>query len=307
MHWLLVLVSLVFALDARAVTIDWAAVGNPGNAPDTATNCYAANCGAVAEVYRISKYEITNAQYAAFLNAVAVPDDPFGLYDSSMSISALIDFTTGLIFYFAPIGFENKPVTYVSFYDALRFANWLNNGQGNADTETGAYTLLGGTATPSNGRTVLRNPGASIFLTSENEWYKAAYYDPARTSYFDYPAGSNAVTACSTPSSRPNEANCLGFVGGVTDVGAYTGSPSPSGTFDQGGNVWEWNDQLSFTPFDRFIRGGYWGNNAGGLAASSPYYFGDAANSSGLIGFRVVSLVPEPGATQSVTLSVPVG
>ena len=39
------------------------------------------------------------------------------------------------------------PVNYVDFYDALRFANWMNNGQGNGDTETGAYTLLGGTPT----------------------------------------------------------------------------------------------------------------------------------------------------------------
>jgi hypothetical protein len=71
-------------------------------------------------------------------------------------------------------------VTYVSFFDALRFSNWLNNGQGLGDTETGAYTRLGGTATPSNGTTVTRNGSANTFLTSENEWYKAAYYSPGR-------------------------------------------------------------------------------------------------------------------------------
>jgi hypothetical protein len=57
-----------------------------------------------------------------------------------------------------------------SFFDALRFANWLNNGQGNGDTETGAYTLLGGTPVPSNGATLARNAGATIFVTSEDEW-----------------------------------------------------------------------------------------------------------------------------------------
>ncbi len=30
-------------------------------------------------------------------------------------------------------GFADKPVTYVSFYDSLRFANWLNNGQGSGE------------------------------------------------------------------------------------------------------------------------------------------------------------------------------
>ena len=38
-------------------------------------------------------------------------------------------------------GSGNHPVNYVSWYDAIRFANWLNNGQGSGDTETGAYTL----------------------------------------------------------------------------------------------------------------------------------------------------------------------
>jgi sulfatase modifying factor 1 len=84
----------------------------------------------------------------------------------------------------------------VSFYDTLRFANWLNNGQGSGDTETGAYTLLGGTQTPSNGTTVTRNPGATIALPSDNEWYKAAYYDASSTDYFLHPTRSNAATAC---------------------------------------------------------------------------------------------------------------
>jgi hypothetical protein len=47
------------------VTIDWVPVGNPGNAPDTATNCFGANCGEVDYNYFISKYDVTNAQYTA--------------------------------------------------------------------------------------------------------------------------------------------------------------------------------------------------------------------------------------------------
>ncbi len=73
----------------------------------------------------------------------------------------------------------DKPVNYVSWYDSIRFANWLNNGQGTGDTETGAYTLLGGTPTPSNGVSITRNAGATWFLPSEDEWYKAAYHQPA--------------------------------------------------------------------------------------------------------------------------------
>ncbi len=90
-------------------------------------------------------------------------------------------------------GDGNHPVNYVTWYDAIRFANWLNNGQVPGSTETGAYTLLGGTPTPSNGNSITRNAGATVFLPSENEWYKAAYYNPATSSYFQYPTSSNTV------------------------------------------------------------------------------------------------------------------
>jgi formylglycine-generating enzyme required for sulfatase activity len=280
----------LLAAPASAVTIDWVLVGDPGNAADTATNCYAANCGSVADSYRISRYEVTNAQYAEFLNAKAA-SDPLLLWNASMFITRTG--SPGSYTYSVPSAHQNQPVFYVSFYDSLRFTNWLNNGQGSADTETGAYTLLGGTATPSNGTTVTRNAGANIFLPSENQWYKAAYYDGLSATYFDYPAGSNAPTACSAPTAAANHANCGLAVGNVTDVGAYTGSASPYGTFDQGGNVWEWNEQIVGGLY-RGIRGGNWNNSAGNLAASNRNLT-SPTNENGIIGFRVASLVPEPG------------
>ena len=75
-------------LAASAVTIDWVAIGNPGNAADTpSSNCFAASCGSVASSYYISKYEVTNAQYAEFLNAKAA-SDPLSLYSSFMGSDA---------------------------------------------------------------------------------------------------------------------------------------------------------------------------------------------------------------------------
>jgi hypothetical protein len=38
----------------------------------------------------------------------------------------------------------DKPVNYVSFFDAMRFINWLHNGEGSGDTETSAYTIGNG-------------------------------------------------------------------------------------------------------------------------------------------------------------------
>jgi len=302
MRGLLTFVGLVFALSAIpgwAVTIDWVPVANSNNAPDTATNCFAANCGSVDHDYYISKYEVTNAQYAEFLNAKA-DSDLLGLYNASMDSDATFGGITrsgvsGSYTYTAKAGFENKPVTYVSFYDSLRFSNWLDNGQGRGDTETGAYTLLGGTAAPSNGPTVTRNGGADIFLTSENEWYKAAYYDALSATYLDYPAGTNSVTGCVVPGSDTgNSANCGNAVGALTNVGAYGLSDSPYGTYDQGGNVWEWNEEIVFGSA-RELRGGEWFLDASYLAASTPDGDDPPASEFVNVGFRVASLVPEPG------------
>jgi sulfatase modifying factor 1 len=286
-------------LAASAVTIDWVAIGNPGNAADTpSTNCWMASCGSVSYSYNISKYEVTNAQYAEFLNAAdASGSNTLALYSANMDSDASnggISFVSGNASgskYVVKSGFASKPVNYVSFYDTLRFSNWLNNGQGGGSTETGAYTLLGGTATPSNGFGVHRNPGASIFLSSENEWYKAAYYDAVSTSYFDYPAGTNTATVCAAPTATANRANCS--TSGVTVVGAYTGSASPYGTYDQGGNVWEWTGEIVADSF-RGIRGGSWFYDASYLDVSPPNVANPSFEYEDL-GFRVASLIPEPG------------
>jgi formylglycine-generating enzyme required for sulfatase activity len=287
--WLpLVAAFLLLAPAASAVTIDWVTVGDPGNAADTT------GFGSVSEVYRISETEVTNAQYAEFLNAKAA-SDPLGLYNTTMGSGyggITRSGSSGSFSYSAIAGREAMPVNYVSFYDSLRFANWLNNGQGSGDTETGAYTLLGGTAIPSNGLTVTRNAGTNIFLTSEDEWYKAAYYDALTTSYFEYPAGTDTQTVCAVPGATANTANCGNVVGDLTDVGSYTGSASPYGTFDQGGNVWEWNEAIIGSSRGR--RGGNFFLYPGNLAASNRSS-NDPTNEINNVGSRVASPIPEPG------------
>jgi formylglycine-generating enzyme required for sulfatase activity len=290
MRPMLWLAALLVPLPGGAVTVDWVSVGNPGNAADAAGNCLtlAADCGSVADAYRISKYEVTNAQYAEFLNAVAATD-PNGLYNTSMGSDATFggidrSGSDGSYSYTVKAGFEDEPVVYVSFYDALRFSNWLHNGQGGGDTETGAYTFTGPASVGS------RNGGAIAFLPTENEWYKAAYYDPALPGYHDYPAGTDAPTTCAAPSATPNTANCQSAVGALTAVGSYTGSASPYGTFDQGGNVWEWNESMFASSYG--IRGGDWLGFADDAAASSRGGNQDPATESYYVGFRVA---PEPG------------
>jgi formylglycine-generating enzyme required for sulfatase activity len=294
--------ALLIVPSASAVEIEWVSVGDPGNAADpgvgnmTCGPTFDQPCGAVAYSYRIGKYEVTNAEYAEFLDLVARTSDPYELYNPLMGTDAQAGGiaragSEGSYGYGAIAGFEDMPVAHVSFADAMRFVNWLHNGQGLGNTENGAYTLLGGTPVPSNATFVTRNAEATVFLASEAEWYKAAYYDPDLKGYYDYPTGADAAPTCESPPGGANSANCAGS--GTKDTGAYDGSWSPVGTFDQGGNVAEWTDkdvgQSRGTP------GGHWLNaNADALRASAMSVQGVAGELARL-GFRVAT-VPEPDA-----------
>ena len=274
---------------SAGVTFDWVVVGGPGNA------AHSSGFGAVANTYRISKFEVTNIQYAEFLNAVA-DTDTNALYNSGMG-SGFGGITRsgipGGFTYDAIAGRGNMPVNFVSYWDALRFVNWLHNGQpvgvqGNATTEDGAYTI---TPIEIAQDRVERNPGAKIFVTNEDEWIKAGYYHVASAGYFRYPAGTDTQTVCAAPSVAANTANCDNAVGDLTNVGSYTGSASPNGTFDQGGNVWEWVEQTLTVYRDGF--GGGFPSSVSWLRAGNRSHALPEVESPH-VGFRVASPVPSP-------------
>ncbi len=200
--------------------------------------------------------------------------------------------------------YANRPVNYVSFGDSCRFANWLHNGQpGGAQnvgtTEDGAYALNGAT-TNQTLEGVARKSGWRWAVTSEEEWYKAAYYEAATSSYYDYPTGSNSVP--SNDLLTPDGGNNANFSAGhytigspyyCTPVGAFALSDSPYGTFDQGGNVWEWNEAGLGDMF-RGQRGGAYNYDGAGYLHASYRTTSSAEGDSGCVGFRVVE-VPVPG------------
>jgi hypothetical protein len=62
-----------------------------------------------------------------------------GSYSYTVAGPTLPNATTGLNQ--NPEGSENKPVNYVNYLDAIRFANWMHNGKGTGSTESGAYLI----------------------------------------------------------------------------------------------------------------------------------------------------------------------
>ena len=306
------LISIVSS--AHAVTIDWVTVGDAGNTADDT------GYGAVATAYQIGKYEVTIGQYTDFLNAVAATDT-YSLYNANMATdlhTAGISRTgaSGSYSYSVigpsgttPAGASspgNRPITYVSWFDAARFANWIQNGQGSGSTETGAYTLNGATS----GTAPAKNPGAQFYIPTENEWYKAAYYKSGGTNagYWTYATLSDTAPG-NVIGGGINQANYL--PGGVysvtqsvvysstqnylTDIGSFSSSLSAYGTLDQSGSLEEWND-LAGGPSDlRGVRGGYWNYFAFNLSSAYRYSY-PASYEDAVYGFRLASpvAVPEP-------------
>ena len=150
-------------------------------------------------------------------------------------------------------------------------------------------------------------------VTSEDEWYKAAYYKAGGTNagYWDYPTSSDSVPSnvLGNPTDPGNNATFYssGYTIGSpyyrTEVGAHENSESPYGTFDQGGNVWEWNEAILYGSY-RGMRGGSfydWSVVTGALHASHRYGCGAPAGEGYDMGFRV-SEVPEPATLSLLAL-----
>ncbi len=283
-----------------------------GTPQPTCTQCGPSTTfGAVSYPYAISKFELTNQQYVDFLYAVAA-SDPNELYNFEMGLEEppfpfhggiVQEGTAGSFTYRVVPGRANKPVNYVGWYDALRFANWLHNGrptgpQGSATTEDVAYTI---TFAGILANSIVRNPGAQYFVPTENEWYKAAYYRAATATYFDYPTSSDSISTCDAPTSLSNRANCDGpgsnpadaDVDDLTDVGSFTGSLSPYLTADQAGNLWEWTEQIGSTASTRFVRGESFAFMNTSTAASVRDV---CATNCEVVnyGIRIAAAVPEP-------------
>lgn len=176
------------------VGVEFFTIGSPGNDNNPKADPKTGNkFGKVDYIYEIGKYPVTNEQYAKFLNAKAKAD-PYGLYDERMNEH--ISPGNGVVVKYGIVrsgseenyqysvldGYAQKAVGWIEWFRAARFCNWMSNGQGDADTETGSYTL----DRKSKGFIPV-NDKASVRLPTENEWYKAAYYNHSTSAYSIFP------------------------------------------------------------------------------------------------------------------------
>jgi len=311
---------------AAPITYPLVTVGNPGNANDPATGF-----GGVNYAYQIGATAVTIDNYTAFLNAVA-QTDTYGLYNTAMDTDLNVAGITrsgssGSYTYAVKNNggtSGNRPITYVNWFAAARFTNWMANGQPTGiqtgtTTENGAYTLNGatsGTAPAANPTNPNTSANVSFVLPTENEWYKAAYYDPTLSGgsggYFTFATRSN--TPPGNDAGNPTLANQANYVTAdgkyavtqstnlsptqnyLTDVGAFTTSASYYGTFDQTGNVYQWNDLSGAAGTTRGLRGGAWNLAATFVSSTSRLGAVSPTTANYDTGFRLVSPVPEPAS-----------
>lgn len=288
-------------------------VGSPGN-PGHPTQSW----GSVASSYFLGRWEVTNSEWIGLLNAVAtgltLNADPHDLFDPAMASdprggitrSVSNTFPTRVTGYQSRPNMADKPVNFITYYDALRYCNWLHHGQqtgplGRASTEFGAYTLTA--QAEAAGQLVARRAGARFWLPSLDEWFKGAYYLSRTQSYRVFPVPTetgnfpNPALATSSGGSRnpeldhcniDNRAEWGGLIGHLMTVGA-SGGLSSYGAYDMGGNVQEW----TATPIDVELRvmGGHFGSEPVFLATTVTSLSQPPGNATATTGLRVAAAV----------------
>ena len=228
------------------VHMNFVAVANKGNPADTEImNDGTTGYGSVGYEYRIGKYEVTADQWAAVIGA-----DP--------NVGNAGDWS------------GSQPTAGVKWYEAAKFCNWLTSGHYNQ----GYYTILSdGTIVPHEldhaeyAAEYAAEYGTVYFIPTEDEWYKAAYYDPKKNrvgGYWDYPTRHDDPDE---PVGITSEAGTLDAVFVDEFNQRYpnsvenAGTASAYGTVGQGGNVWEWNeDPVPSMGENPGVRGGVLGN-----------------------------------------------
>jgi formylglycine-generating enzyme required for sulfatase activity len=281
-----------FGSGANTFNMEFVTIGNAGNTADTTGSPNPA--GAVGYEYGIGKFEVS--------------EDMITKYNANFGTANSLVITKDT-------RSPDKPATSVSWNEAARFVNWLN-------TSTGGFAAYKFTTGGVNDNIALwtasdtldydasnpfRSKRATYVLPSYNEWYKAAYYNPNDSTYYNFANGSDTRPTAVISGTASNTA-VYTQSGEASPIGPanvdQAGGLSPYGEMGLGGNVKEWQESSSDLlnssgSSSRGIRGGFWLDLSNVLSSSSRNFNFPSIEINNL-GFRVASLpssaaaVPEP-------------
>jgi len=271
-----------FGSGANSFSMEFVTIGSPGNNPDG--NSF----GKVDYSYKIGKYEVSQNQIDK-----ATANGLFGMQIPASSYGA------------------NQPAAFLSWFQAAAFVNWLNSSSGfqaayNLNWSGSTYSMSLWNASEAwqrGGQNLFRHKDAHYFLPNENEWYKAAFFNPAQGNYSLYPTksdfmplpvalGNSEGTAVYSPDPSINQ-----FLSPPpTD---QAGGESFFGTMGQGGSMVERLetafDANNDNPLEnRSARGGSFFQGADLLQSSSREQHTPESQYWSL-GFRVAG-IPEPSS-----------
>jgi formylglycine-generating enzyme required for sulfatase activity len=318
--------------------IDFATITHPGNAPwqrfPGDTSDQADGRGTVNYEYKISKMEITTAQYVEFMSAAF--DRPQSEWIPFLNVPfvwggvSTTPNTPGGLRWEVGQGAANYMVGAVTWRQAAIMCNWYHNGKSldRSAFLTGAYDVSTfGDAQP-YGYTDQRerSAGARYFLPTWDEWLKASHWDPNKQN----PDGSvggwwrmanmrDQVLVYGPPPSFGGDGTGMANAGfnlpGFNEVNIHAGSYptqlSPWGLLDTAGGMTEWMETGDLhsigTLADRMLDGSGWGSSQGD-ASGGDYagYRGSELPNLALVnnGFRIAAAIPAPGGVGLLAVSV---
>jgi len=281
--------DVTFLTGTYAFTLNFTDIGNPGNLPDSSHPYFKSYVpygdvtpGTVEYNYSITTYEVSR-------DAITKANSFGNLYITLADMTSYTGNGT------------NKPATGISWYEAARFVNLLNTSTGNSP----AYKFVTGTTNHAlwvtgevgyDSNNPYRNKRAKYVIPNENEWYKAAYYNPTNRQYNEYATGDFVPTSVKSGTGYGQAIWTKNMTpDGPADIN-LAGGPSPYGTRGQTGNVGEWQEGAidginDNTTEIRQGRGGSW-NTTTALGLSGRYGPGGLSptNKSPAMGFRVAMI-----------------
>lgn len=305
---------------------EWSMIGAPGN---RAANAQEApffylppplnppggfQVGAVNYEYRLSRTEVTTAQWFEFVQAYT-PYYTGGVNDPAFT-SLWIEATN-----FEPgqdPGYTMAPGTElfaagVAWRYAARYVNWLHNDKSTEQWafETGAYdtsTFTENTDGSFNDQ-LTHHADARFWIPTLDEWIKGMHFDPhkygeGQEGYWMYPHRSDQPPIAGYPEEGGESlAGVPLFAGPELPVGAYSSVFSPWDLLDGSGSVTEWTE-FAAPDSSRRIRVAEGNQSFGAGTLDRLDRFGGGPADFRLFGLRVASQVPSPSGFVFIALTV---